>query len=295
MSTTIEALPLTGPRAHETRSLPEIGGIEITGVDLSHPFSQERKDWLMRTFRAHPVIVFRDQHLTKEQQYEFTLTFGEIEGAHVNRLVDPVKYTPVHTVSNIGADGRPSAPRRERGNYYWHTDKSYHDVPSLLTMLHGVEIPSRGGETQFANTAMAYAALDEGTRQRLTGLRAVHSWEQSRLQSLSLPATDEQKRERPPVDHPIVRTHPDTGAKALYLGNHGSHVLGWPDDEGRALLRWLDQFATQAAFVYSHRWRPGDLVMWDNRCTLHRALPHEDMDKERRVLHRTVVKGTVPY
>ena len=108
-------------------------------------------------------------------------------------------------------------------------------------------------------------------------------------------ATDEQKRERPPVDHPIVRTHPDTGAKALYLGNHGSHVLGWPEEEGRALLRWLDAFATQAAFVYSHRWRPGDLVMWDNRCTVHRALPHEDMDKERRVLHRTVVKGTVPY
>ena len=295
MSATIEPIPRTGPRADETRSLPEFGGIEITGVDLSEPLTQERKDWLMRTFRAHPVIVFRDQHLTKEQQYEFTLTFGEIEGLHVNRLVDAVKYTPVHTVSNIGPDGQPSAPKRERGNYYWHTDKSYHDVPSLLTMLHGVEIPSRGGETQFANTAMAYSALDEATKQRLIGLRAVHSWERSRIQSRSLLATEEQKRERPPVDHPIVRTHPDTGAKALYLGNHASHVLGWPEDEGRALIRWLEAFATQAAFVYSHRWQPGDLVLWDNRCTLHRALPHEDMDKERRVLHRTVVKGTVPY
>jgi taurine dioxygenase len=195
--------------------LPEIGGIEITGVDLSRPLSQERKDWLMRTFRAHPVMVFRDQHLPKEQQYEFTLIFGEIEGLHVNRLVDAVKYTPVHTVSNIGPDGNPSAPKRERGNYYWHSDKSYHDVPSLLTMLHGVEIPSRGGETQFANTAMAYAALDDATKQRLTALRAVHSWERSRIQSGSLFATDEQKRERPPVDHPIVRTHPDTATTAL--------------------------------------------------------------------------------
>jgi alpha-ketoglutarate-dependent taurine dioxygenase len=295
MSTTIEPIPRTGPRAAETRSLPEIGGIEINGIDLSEPLTQERKDWLLRTFRAHPVIVFRDQNLTKDQQYEFTLTFGEIEGLHVNRLVDAVKYTPVHTVSNIGPDGKPSAPTRERGNYYWHTDKSYHDVPSLLTMLHGVEIPSRGGETQFANTAMAYAALDEATKQRLTRLRAVHSWERSRIQSRSMPATDEQKRERPPVDHPIVRTHPDTGVKALYLGNHGSHILGWPEEEGHVLVRWLETFATQAEFVYSHRWLPGDLVMWDNRCTLHRALPHEDMDKERRVLHRTVVKGTVPY
>jgi alpha-ketoglutarate-dependent 2,4-dichlorophenoxyacetate dioxygenase len=295
MSEIAEPLPRTGPRPDETRSLPEIGGIEITGVDLSADLSPERKDWLVRTFRAHPVIVFRDQDLTKEQQYAFTLTFGEIEGRHVGRLTDSVKYTPVHTVSNIGPDGNPSAPKRERGNYYWHTDKSYHDVPSLLTMLHGVEIPSRGGETQFANTAMAYADLDEATKQRLTGLRAVHSWERSRVQSFSELASEEQKRERPPVDHPVARTHPDTGEKALYLGNHSSHILGWPEAEGYALLRWLESFATQPAFVFSHQWRKGDLVMWDNRRTLHRALPHQDMDKERRVLHRTVVKGTVPY
>jgi alpha-ketoglutarate-dependent taurine dioxygenase len=295
MSEVAKPLPRTGPRPDETRSLPEIGGIEITGVDLSTDLSPDRKDWLVRTFRTHPVVVFRDQHLSKEQQFEFTLTFGEIEGRHVGRLTDAVKYTPVHTVSNIGPDGKPSAPKRERGNYYWHTDKSYHDVPSLLTMLHGVEIPSRGGETQFANTAMAYAALDDATKQRLAGLRAVHSWERSRVQSHSELASDEQKRERPPVDHPVVRTHPDTGALALYLGNHSSHILGWPEEEGHALLRWLESFATQPAFTYSHQWRPGDLVMWDNRCTLHRALPHQDMDKERRVLHRTVVKGTVPY
>jgi alpha-ketoglutarate-dependent 2,4-dichlorophenoxyacetate dioxygenase len=295
MSTAVDPIPRTGPRPDETSSLPEIGGIEITGLDLSRPLSRDRKDWLIRTFRAHPVIVFRDQRLTKDQQHEFTLNFGEIEGLHVNRHIDAAKYAPVHTVSNIGRDGEPAAPSTERGNYFWHSDKSYHDVPSLMTMLHGVEIPPRGGETQFANTAMAYAALDEPTRVRLGGLRAVHSWERSRIQSGSQPATEEQKRERPPVDHPVVRTHPETGAKALYLGNHASHILGWPEAEGRALLRGLEALATRPAFVWTHRWRVGDLVMWDNRCTLHRALPHENMDRERRVLHRTVVRGTVPY
>ena len=295
MNSTIEPIPLTGPRAEETRSLPDFGGIEIDGIDLSQPLPPDRKDWVLSLFRAHPVIVFRGQDLTKDQQYEFTLNFGEIEGLHVNRHIDPVKYSPVHTVSNLGTDGRPGAPLRERGNYYWHSDKSYHDVPSLLTMLHGVEIPPQGGETQFANLAMAYAALDEPTKQRLAGLRAVHSWERSRIQSKSLPATEEQIRERPAVDHPIVRTHPDTGHKSLYLGNHASHILGWPEAEGRALIRWLEAFATQARFVYSHKWRKGDLTMWDNRCTVHRALQHRNMEAERRVLHRTVVKGTVPY
>ena len=295
MSMTAQPVPITGPRPAETRSLPEIGGIEIAGVDLSTPPSRDREDWLLRTFRAHPVMVFRDQTLSKDQQYGFTLLFGEIEGQHVNRHIDAVKYAPVHTVSNIDADGRPNQPTRERGNYYWHSDKSYHDIPSLLTMLHGVEIPPRGGETQFANTAMADKGLDDDTKQRLTGLRAVHSWERSRIQSGSLPATGEQKRERPPVDHPVVRTHPDTGEKALYLGNHASHIPGWPEHEGRALLRWLEAHATQPAYVYSHRWRPGDLVLWDNRCTVHRALRHENMEQHRRVLHRTVVKGTAPY
>ena len=294
MSTTISPIPRIGPTPDETSALPAIGGIEIAGIDLAEPLSQERRDWILRTFRTHPVMVFRDQHLTKQQQYDFTLLFGEIEGLHVNRHLDAEKYTPVHTVSNLTRDGKPSAQPNERGNYFWHSDKSYHDVPSLMTMLHGVEIPPRGGETQFANMTMAYAALDDATKSRLTDLRAVHGWERSRIQSGSPPATEEMKRERPPVDHPIVRTHPGTGEKSLYLGNHASHIVGWPEAEGRALIRWLENFATQPRFVYSHRWRKGDLAMWDNRCTLHRALVHENMANEPRVLHRTVVKGTVP-
>ena len=288
-------IPPSGPRPDETRRLEDAGGIEITDLDLSQPLTPERKDWLLQTFRTHPILVFRNQHLSKEQQFDFTANFGEIETRHVGRFVDSQRYTAVHTVSNLDADGNPSEVLSERGNYYWHSDKSYHAVPSLLTMLHAVELPSKGGETQFANLAMAYAALPDQTKRDLDGLRAEHSWEASRINSASRPATDEQKRERPPVRHPVVRTHPDTGAKTLYLGNHASHIVGRPYEEGRPVLVDLLAHATQAAFVYTHRWRQGDLVLWDNRCLVHRALPHEDMGRHRRVLHRTVVTGTVPY
>ena len=301
MSATIEAprpahgIPPTGPSADETARLEDFGGIEITDIDLSQPLNDAARDRVTRLFRAHPLLVFRDQALTKDQQYKFTLNFGEIEGAHVNRLIDAKNYTPVHTVSNLDSDGNPSEILRERGNYYWHSDKSYHAVPSLLTMLHAVELPPKGGETQFANTALAYAALPGATKAELEGLRAIHSWEASRIQCGGRPATEEQKAERPPVEHPLVRIHPDTGAKALYLGNHASHIVDWLVADGQALLRQLIQHVQQPEFVYTHRWRLGDLVLWDNRCLVHRALPHEAMGANRRVLHRTVVKGSVPY
>ncbi len=301
MSATIAApnpthgIPRSGPGADETADLAAFGGTEIADLDLSQPMTEPTRDRVMRLFRKHPVLVFRTQNLTKDMQYAFTLHFGEIEGAHVNRLIDSKNYAPVHTVSNLDPDGNPSEILRERGNYYWHSDKSYHAVPSLLTMLHAVELPPKGGETQFANTAKAYAALPEETKRDLDGLRTIHSWEASRIQCGGRPATAEQIAERPPVDHPLVRIHPDSGEKALYLGNHASHIVGRPIAEGQALLRKLIQHVQQPQFVYTHRWQRGDLVLWDNRCLVHRALPHEAMGVHRRVLHRTVVKGSVPY
>ena len=195
-------------------------------------------------------------------------------------------------------DARANLCRDVEAQAREHFGKEVFDsvIPRAIRLA---EAPSHG-KTIFQHdgsnrAAKAYAALDEPTKQRIEGLRAVHSWERSRIQSNSLPATEEQIRERPAVNHPIVRTHPDTGLKSLYLGNHASHILGWPEEEGRALIRWLEAFATQARFVYSHSWRKGDLTIWDNRCTVHRALQHQNMNAERRVLHRTVVKGTVPY
>lgn len=259
----------------DSRSLAEVGGIEVTGVDLSVTLDESYRNEILGLFRKHPILVFRDQRLTKQQQYAFATNFGEIEEWH-------------------DGEGKPSGLLPDMGNDVWHSDKSYHAVPSLLTMLHAAELPLAGGETQFANAEMAYDELNPTTKHRIRGLRAVHSWEASRIQSGSPPATAAQMAERPPVEHPLVRVHPDTGRLALYLGNHACHVVGMNLALGKALLRSLLDHTTHPSFVYAHAWRPGDLVAWDNRCMLHRALWHPGMDLHRRVLHRTVVKGSVP-
>ena len=273
--------------------LSPVAGAEIGGVDLARPLSQAMKAEMLAAFLAHHVLVFRGQALTKDQQLALTRQFGEIEG-HVARLRDGTPLPLVHTVHNLDEHGNPTATPDSFGNYSWHTDKSYHAEPSLLTMLHALELPPRGGDTQFANTAAGYAALPDETKRAIATLQVEHSWEASRRNIGAPPVTEEQKRERPPVTHPLVRTHPDTGAKTLYLGLHTSHVLGMPEAEGRALLDRLLAHTTQPQFVYTHEWRPGDVVMWDNRCLLHRAVRNYEMSAHRRILQRTVVRGTKP-
>ena len=276
------------------KPLVAAAGAEIGGADLSQPLDAALKNAIMAAFLQHHVLVFRGQHLTKDEQLVLTLRFGEIE-AHVARLPDGTPLPLVHTVHNLDEHGNPTATPDSVGNYSWHTDKSYHAEPSLMTMLHALELPSDGGDTQFANTAAGYAALPDETKREIAHLKVVHSWEASRRTLGGKPASDEQKRERPPVTHPLVRTHPDTGVKSLYLGLHTSHVVGMPEADGRALLGRLLVHTTQPEFVYTHRWRDGDLVMWDNRCLLHRAARNYAMSRERRILQRTVVKGTVPF
>jgi alpha-ketoglutarate-dependent taurine dioxygenase len=273
--------------------LSPAGGIAITGADLSQPISEALVALIRQALLDHHVVVIRDQVLTKEQQYDFTLNFGEIED-HVARHSD-ARYGIVHSVTNLDATGSPTDALDIRGNYFWHTDKSYHAVPSLMTLLHAVELPPAGGDTQFANMVLAYRALPDAMKSRLVGLRAIHSWEASRLQSGSKPASEAEKRERPPVAHPIVRTHPETGDQALYIGNHAAWIEGLDAAEGKTLLAELLAHATQPEFIYTHHWRPGDLVIWDNRALLHRALANYEMGRHRRVLHRTVVRGTIPY
>jgi alpha-ketoglutarate-dependent taurine dioxygenase len=272
-----------GPR------LSVAGGVAITGIDLAIPLAPESKGQLLRAFRDHHVAVFPGQSLTREQQYGFARNFGEVE-PHGGRQSGTKRHAVAHVISNLDQDGNPvdrsSSPV---SNYRWHTDKSYHAVPPLLTMLYAVELPPAGGDTEFANTLMGYAALPEATKRRIAGLRVIFRWGAAGGKSVMA------MREDRPVDHPLVRTHPDTGRKALYLGNHASRIRDMPEAAGAALLDELLEHATQRQFVYRHRWQEDDLVMWDNRCLLHRAVANYDMGKYRRVMHRSVVRGTVPF
>jgi taurine dioxygenase len=260
--------------------LSSAGGVAITGIDLARPLSRERKDAIVAALLAHQIVVFPDQSVTREQQFAFAANFGEVE-AHGAHRSGAKRYAVAHVLSNLDADGKPAFKFSRAANYHWHTDKPYHPAPPLSTTLYAVELPPRGGDTEFANMALAYAALTQATKRRIAGLRVVFR-----------PAFDPSGAT---VDHPLVRTHPDTGTKSLYLGNHSTHILGMPEAEGAALLGELLDRATQPQFVYAHRWRVGDLVMWDNRCLLHRAVANYEMEKYRRVMHRSVVKGSVPF
>jgi alpha-ketoglutarate-dependent taurine dioxygenase len=286
---------MTDTATMAVRRLSPVAGGEISGVDLSEPLESVLKAAIVRALLEHLVLVFRDQHLTADQQHALTLHFGPIE-EHVARRADGARSPVVHLVQNLDENDHPTSSPRDIGNYSWHSDKSYHAMPSFLTMLHALELPPVGGDTQFANTAMGYAALPEATKREIADLKVVHSWEASRRKlGGGRLATAEEILERPPVTHPLVRTHPDTGVKTLYLGLHTSHVVGMAEAEGRALLDRLLSHATQPAFVYVHQWRRGDLVIWDNRCLLHRAVRNYEMDRHRRLLQRTVVRGTAPF
>ncbi len=274
--------------------LSEAGGVAITGLDLSRPLPPSRLEQIREAFRGHHVVVFPEQVLTREQQFAFIANFGETE-RHGGPNAQTKRYAAAHVISNLDSDGNPvdrsSSPV---SNYRWHTDKSYYPVPPMMTALYAIELPPRGGDTEFANTALGYAALAEATKRQIEGLRVVFYWGAGARQlEASPPSTP--LREHPPVDHPLVRTHPETGRKALYLGNHASHILGMPEAEGRALLDELLEHTTQRQFVYTHRWSIGDLVMWDNRCLLHRAVANYEIGRYRRILHRSVVRGTVPF
>jgi taurine dioxygenase len=275
--------------------LSEAGGVTISGLDLSAPVPPGRLERIREAFRVHHVLVFPDQVVSREEQFAFIANFGEIE-RHGGPNAQTKRYAAAHVISNLDHDGNPvDRSTSPVSNYRWHTDKSYYPAPPMLTALYAVELPPRGGDTEFANTALGYAALAEATKRRIEGLRVVFYWGASAREAADgLPAATT-LRDRSPVDHPLVRTHPETGRKALYLGNHASHIVGMPEGEGRALLDELLEHTTQPRFVYTHRWRIGDLVMWDNRCLLHRAVANYEMGRHRRVLHRSVVRGSIPF
>lgn len=271
--------------------LGEAAGAEIRGLDLSRPIDDDVRNAIVAALIEHHVLVFRDQDLTSEQQMTVTGRFGQLE-RHIFHDAHGHQTPQVHVIANVDGKGNPI--KRTYGSFHWHTDKSYHAVPSFMTVLHARELPPEGGDTEFANMHLAYEALDDATKDRIAGLRAIHSWEANRRNTGSKPATEEEKKLRPPVSHPLVRTHPETGRKAVYIGIHTDCIEGMDRDEGVALLKQLYDHATQRQFVYAHKWQPGDLVAWDNRSLLHRVLNNYDMSRYRRIMHRSVVVGSRP-
>ena len=268
---------------------------EVQGVDLTKPVSPAQFREIDAAFNEHAILLFRDQPITDEQQVAFSALFGPVFTATKYHWKNdkPRLRGEMSDISNIGPDGRLLSADDERrmharANQLWHTDNTFKHVPARCSLLSAREIPASGGDTEFADMRAAYDALPEERKREINDLIVEHNIFYSREKMGYTGYTDGARAELPPVKQVFVRTHPATGRKALYLASHASHVVGWPVEKGRALINELLEFATQPRFVHRHKWREGDLIVWDNRGTMHRATPYDEMTV-RRVLHRTTV------
>lgn len=279
--------------ALETQPLAPTFGVQIRNVDLSTPIEGPVFDQIYEAFLKHQLLVFREQTLPPKAQVTFARHFGAVQ-VHVMNQYHADGYPEIYYLSNLDEHGKPSGRHPDKGTVHWHTDGSWSKRTGQATMLFADQVPRRGGETKFASMYDAFDALDEEEKRRLASLKAVHSLNFSRSRRHGEdPMTEEQKKARPPVDHPIVRTHPETGKKCVFLGDHAWHIANMPLEEGRALIEDLNERVIDPGRVYTHHWNPGDLVVWDNRCMLHKAEPY-DTATEARVLRRCTVVGEVP-
>src|SRR5215469_2754912 len=271
-------------------------GAQVRGVDLTRLIPPGVFAEVEAAFARYAVLVFPEQPVTDEQQLVFSRLFGPLE-VNPNYAGAKMRLRPdVADISNLDAEGQVLARDDRRnlfniGNQLWHTDSSFKRIPAKCSLLSARELPSPGpmggGETEFADLRAAWDALPEARRRKLDGLVVEHTIFRSRSLIGFADFNDEVYRQLPPVSQALVRHHPASGRVSLYLASHASHIVGWPVEKGRALIEELIAFATQPQFVYQHRWTVGDLVMWDNRCTMHRGRPYDDA--QRRVLHRTTV------
>lgn len=265
-------------------------GAESQTIDLSQPLGEEAIDEIRAAFLTHGALVFRNQRIDDTHLAAFGGIFGSLE-EHLIENSDGKIMSPVHCITNFDTDGRPSRRPYINTNYFWHTDKSYLAAPSLATMLHPVELPPAGGDTQLAHMGLAYAALPEVTKEKIKDRSAIHSLEFMRESLDNPPPTEHQIRNAPPVSHRIVHEHPETGQLCLLIGMYASHIEGLPDAQGRMILARLQEQSTQPPFILSHTWKPGDVLIWDNRCLMHRGVANYKMDQERRVMKRVCVQN----
>jgi alpha-ketoglutarate-dependent 2,4-dichlorophenoxyacetate dioxygenase len=273
---------------------------EVDGIDLSKPLSREEIDAVHAGMDRYAVLVFHDQKITDEQQLAFTLSLGDIEHSIGTSLRGPNEYrlpTTFADVSNLNKDNKVFA-RDDRprlfglGNRLWHSDSSFKVTPAKYSLLRAVSIPSKGGNTEYADMRAGYDALDEERKAEIEDLVCEHSQLYSRAILGFTDFTEEERERFKPVRQCLVRTHPVTKRKSLYLASHAGGIIGWPVPEARAFLRDLIEHATQRQFVYAHKWTVNDLVMWDNRQTMHRARPFPA--NEPRDMRRTTLAGDGP-
>ncbi|RPH83133.1 MAG: TauD/TfdA family dioxygenase [Candidatus Rokuibacteriota bacterium] len=270
---------------------------EVSGIDVSRPLSREEVAALEAGMNRYAVLVFHDQRLTDEQQMAFSRNFGTLEdarGGNITKPEDRRLQVGMNDVSNLGRDGAPMArDSRQRlfnlGNMLWHSDSSFRPVPAKYSLLSARIVNPVGGNTEFADMRAAWDALDAGTQAEIEDLVCEHSLMYSRGLLGMLEYSEEERAMFRPVRQRLVRTHPVTGRKSLYLSSHAGSVVGMPMPEARILLRDLTEHATQPRFVYGHRWRPWDLVMWDNRQMMHRVRRYDE--GQPRDMRRTTVAG----
>ena len=265
----------------------------IDGVDIARPIDDATWATVRAALDEHSVLVFRRHPLDDEQQVTFSRRFGPLE---VTRSMNPAAGTPFARQSNLDiktGDVIPAEDRRmvyQLANMLWHSDSSFKPVPSLCSLLSARIIPPEGGATEFASARAAYPSLPDALKRRVEDLVVVHDFAWSRDRVRPGFFTDQERAAYPPVRHPLVRTNSVNGRRSLFLGAHASHIEGLPIDEGRALLTTLLDHVTQPQFCHRHEWTQGDLVIWDNRCVLHRATPY-DTTRYQRLMQRTTVSG----
>lgn len=299
MSSATLASPSTRPAAAgrlEIRPLDAPLGAEVLGLDLGRPLADDDFARIHRAHLDHHVLVFRDLRITPQQQVDFSRRFGPLQ-IHVLRQFQLPGHPEILVVSNIKENGQPIG--LGDAGHYWHSDLSYKELPSLGSMLHAQELPSEGGDTLFANQHLAWERLPAALKNAVAGLKAEHHYlaKYAELQQRNPwrpNLTPEQIAEVKPVVHPVVRTHPENGRKALFVSEHfTTRIVDVPEDESRALLDELFRLSTLPELVYRHRWQPHDMVFWDNRSVTHLAAGCPD--HLRRRLNRTTIEGDAPF
>jgi alpha-ketoglutarate-dependent 2,4-dichlorophenoxyacetate dioxygenase len=273
---------------------------EVDGVDLRKPLTAGEAATIEAAMDRLAVLVFHDQALTDEEQVAFSRNFGEIEravGGNITKDHERRLSYDLADISNLDKHNQVMARDDRRrmfnlGNELWHSDSSYRVIPAKFSLLSARAIPSKGGNTEFADMRAAYDALDERTKAEIEDLVTEHSLIHSRGLLGFGEFTPEELKTFAPVRQRLVRTHPASGRKSLFLASHAGTIIGWPMPEARAFLRDLTEHATQRQFVHAHQWRRHDLVMWDNRATMHRARRYDY--REVRDMRRTTIAGSAP-